>query len=244
MIDTYTAEQINLIKKIKIRSWNGVSGTTLGLKKADNEDSLKIKSNKNRLQICLADGHWGKEAALMATDFLIKTSKGQEEILAKKLVTDLQKKIYQRFGKIDMNPNKDFTSETSLISVVVDRSINRLTFFNYGDCRLHIYRNGKLFFKMKNNSTWLGVFSQLGLRKRLSVEQGLIFDTVELKKDDIVFIFTDGVDECIYETPTLDNSIFEKSLEKHNVESIFDFIFNKVFYYGAEDNASLVVLKF
>jgi len=64
-----------------------------------------------------------------------------------------------------------------------------------------------------------------------------------LAENDCIFLFTDGIDQCIYEKDTIS---FEKiaMLSKTNVKDIFDELFKEVFDYGAEDNASLAVFKY
>ena len=142
-----------------------------------------------------------------------------------------------------MDPEKDFTPETSLLAVEID-SKNQLTILSYGDCRLMVSRKEKIVFQLKTIKTWLGAFSFLGLRNRLSVNKAIIFKRITCKTNDLVWLFTDGIDECVYEKPTISFIWLAKTGSNHsNVKMIIKKVVEEVKRFGAEDNASIAIIK-
>ena len=141
-----------------------------------------------------------------------------------------------------MDPNKDFTPEASFIAIEIIR--NKISIVSYGDCRLLIANNGVTKFHLKSKSTWLGVFSRLQLRKRLSIDQAINFRQMQLVRGDFIFLFTDGVDQCIYEKDTISFDYISEQSSNTNLLNIFDKIVGEVFAHGAQDNASLAIFKF
>jgi serine/threonine protein phosphatase PrpC len=62
--------------------------------------------------------------------------------------------------------------------------------------------------------------------------------------NDTVLLFSDGVDECIYEKPTIGIEHIANIVNTlHDPSLIFDALMTEVFEYGAEDNASLSIIK-
>jgi len=223
---------------------NFVMGTTTGLVKQNNEDSIGCHIKKNFVRICIADGHWGNDAAKLITNHWLK-NKGifpncsTEAIRETKII---ENKLFKIFGKSRMDPNKDFTPEASFIAIEIIR--NKISIVSYGDCRLLIANNGVTKFHLKSKSTWLGVFSRLQLRKRLSIDQAINFRQMQLVRGDFIFLFTDGVDQCIYEKDTISFDYISEQSSNTNLLNIFDKIVGEVFAHGAQDNASLAIFKF
>jgi serine/threonine protein phosphatase PrpC len=237
-----TKTRKGLIEKVKLMP-NLIIGTTIGLVKDVNEDRVGCTLNNNSLRICVADGHWGETAAKIVVNHWIKEGEvfpaNQKDSVLE--VIKIEQELFRMFGKIGMDPNLDFTPEASFIAIQL---INRtLRIISYGDCRLLIARKGVIKMKLKTRETWLGAFSRLGLRNRVSVRDGLVFEETTLLRNDSVLIFTDGIDQCVYEQDTLSNEFFANLTNKGIAENTFDCIFNAVFVAGAEDNASLVVIK-
>jgi serine/threonine protein phosphatase PrpC len=220
-----------------------ILGTTVGLVKSINEDRSGCVLDGNSLRICVADGHWGEAAAETIVEHWIKKKMefpvNRDEALSEAI--KIEEKLFKSFGKTNMNPDLDFTPEASFISIQIEE--NTLKAISYGDSRLLVARNGKVKAQLATKETWLGVFSKLGLRNRISVKQGLVFEEIQLKEADVVLIFTDGIDQCVYEKDTLSSQFLAKQTKTDAVKKIFDSIFDAVFAAGAEDNATLVVLK-
>jgi serine/threonine protein phosphatase PrpC len=222
---------------------NLIVGSTVGLVKSINEDSIGCLLNDNYIRVCVADGHWGKKAAEIIVDHWMKEGlifpTNNKEAISE--VIKIEKKLFKLFGKTNMDPNSDFTPEASFIATqLVGKT---LIVVSYGDCRLLTANKGKIKTKLATKETWLGAFSQLGSRNRISVDNGLVFEKVILQENDTVLIFSDGIDQCVYERNTLSDEFLANLTNKETVENTLNSIFSAVFTAGAEDNASLVVLK-
>ncbi len=237
-----TKNKLDTVERIVISDYL-IIGSTTGLKKKNNEDSIGCFTNKGIIRICIADGHWGEKASRLITRHWLNSELEfpSNSFESKQETKKTENKLYKKFGKPAMNGNKDFTPEASFVAVEI--SNGNISIVSYGDSRLLIANNGKLKFKQKCSNTWLGAFSHLGLRKRISVEKATFFRRNKLAENDCVFLFTDGIDQCVYEKDTIS---FEKiaMLSKTNIKDTFDELFKEVFDYGAEDNASLAVFKY
>lgn len=234
--------QENDILNISIPCKRVALGTTIGLIKKENEDTVGCLTGNNFTRICIADGHWGNFTSRRAIDFWIKKVKMfpsslQEAIEQSK---NLEKEIFDLFGKENMDPEKDFTPEAAFIAIEINES--KLSIINYGDCRLMIVDTmGNIKFNLETQETWIGAFSYLGLRKRLPTHSATKYTHLELQEDDIVMLFTDGVDQCIYEKDTISLSFIAKNTKRKTIQEIFDTTMKEVFKNGAEDNASLAI---
>lgn len=220
-----------------------VLGTCIGLKRDTNEDRLGLISTKYGTRICITDGHWGEEAAQTGVDTLLDDqldiTAGRGEAVG--AIKAAETKLYDKYGKPNMDEAKDFTSETSLLAVEI--ADTEATVVSYGDARLLVVRDGSITYNCPTHPTWLGAFSRLGLRSRTSVEQTTVYDKVALQKGDIIIVFTDGIDECVYETPTISFETLAEIVSQEPPEAAFDIIMDRVFAHGAEDNASLAIIR-
>lgn len=237
-------EKSERIEKIKITP-NLTIGSTAGLIKGFNEDriGLKISSNVDNIRICIADGHWGEKTSEIITDYWIKKDikfpENRKEAIEE--VFKLEQKLYRLFGNTNMDPNSDFTPEASFTTAQLVN--NCLNVASYGDCRMILIRDGKIKTKLTTNETWLGVFSHLELRGRLSIKKALVYNKIKLKPSDTLLFFTDGVDQCVYEKDTISFEVLANLTSNNSSEKAFDEIFKLVQKAGAQDNASLIVLK-
>lgn len=215
---------------------------TPGLKKTTQEDISGVKITKDNQIVCLCDGHWGDQAAIFVKNSILKNPFPKSKTEAVRQVKLIEKKLWQKFGNQKMDPEKDFTPETSLLAV--EKNGLSLNIMSYGDCRLLVIRNKKVIFRLKTNPTWLGAFSFLGLRNRLTVNQALVFKKISCKVGDIVMVFSDGVDECQYEKPTLSYKwLAEQTGKEISLSQTSSVIFAAIKQAGAEDNATLAFLK-
>ena len=234
--------RLDFVEKISV-SDNFMIASAIGLKKEINEDVLGYYINNYATRICISDGHWGEEASsIIAKHWLNKELKFPiSSAEAKKETSKIETELYNKFGKVDMDENKDLTPEASFI--VAEISKDNISIISYGDSRLLIVNNSKITFDQECKNSWLGAFSYLGLRGRLPVETGTVFNTIKLVRGDSIVLFTDGIDQCVYEEDTISfERIAELSNDK-NIENAFEKLFKEVFSYGAEDNASLVIFR-
>jgi serine/threonine protein phosphatase PrpC len=213
----------------------------VGLVKVANEDRLDFSIKDGVLYACIADGHWGDGAAQAIIDFWTDKQMPASKDEAVREVTAIQTKLYEAYGKPEMDENVDFTPETAFVFASVQDNV--LSVVSYGDCRLLIV-NDAVKFSLAQNGTWLGAFSHLGLRKRLSVDNGLVYEKVTLEKGDRVILFTDGLDECIYEKPTISFDEIAADLKDVAPAVAIEKLLTKVYEHGAEDNVSIFVYKF
>lgn len=242
ILPSKTMHKIGSINKVVCP--NFVMGTTAGLVKQNNEDSIGCSINKDFIRICIADGHWGNDASRLIVNHWLKNKVmfPNSSIQALRETKIIENKLFNIFGKFRMDPDKDFTPEASFIAIEIIR--DKISIVNYGDCRLLIANNGITKFNLEGNSTWLGAFSHLNLRKRLSVNQGTKFLKMKCGKDDFLFLFTDGVDQCVYEKDTISFDYISRLSRNIDLSKIFDVLIGEVFANGAQDNASLGIFRF
>lgn len=222
---------------------SGILGTTTGLVKRTNEDRIGYTSSNGTLRFCVADGHWGDGAADIIAKFWLDESTDfpEDREQAIKITSEVQSRLFKTFGKPIMDEDKDHTPEASFIAAEIHNGLLRIA--SYGDCRLLIVNQGSIVYEHNTLPTWLGAFSYLGLRSRLSVSTGLFYTEVKLAPDDTLMLFSDGVDECVYEAPTISNSELAELATNSTLEAAYDAIVNKVLEHGAEDNASIALYK-
>jgi len=230
--------------KIIFQSKNIVLATSKGLVKIKNEDGIGIRAFGKKVRICICDGHWGSAAANLAKSKILRAkSFPTNKSKATSLIENIQKGVFNKFGLAKMNPEKDFTPETGLLAVEIDPTFH-LKIFSYGDCRLIISRNGKIKYKHKMHKTWLGAFSFLTLRNRLSVKSATVFKKIICQPNDLIWLFTDGIDECKYEKPTIRLEWLAKiGSEIEKPKEIVIRVMQEVEKLGAEDNASIAIIK-
>ena len=202
--------------------------TTPGLVKTVNEDALGIRFSPNEITVCICDGHWGQLAAQFACQTFLNRPFPSDKNRAIKILDSIQTRLF----RLQDSPKPP---ETSVLAVKINLGFNTLHFVSYGDCRLMISRDHHPIFNLPTCPTWLGALSFKNLRHRIPVSQATQFGSVTLKKTDRVLLFTDGVDECVYEPPTISNSW----LASHTPDQIL----NRICRHGAQDNATFVNLQ-
>jgi serine/threonine protein phosphatase PrpC len=218
---------------------------TDGLVREVNEDRVGFSLDNAELRLSMSDGHWGDAAAEKITEFFLHTDRPQSRDAAVVTVKRLEKQLWQEFGGLNsMDSQKDFTPEASFVSTWFDRGSNKLCIVSYGDVRcLVVKASGELATVVPTEQTWIGAFSYLGLRDRVSVEDSLQFQEYSLQTGDRVLVFSDGIDECVYETPTISlEHIAQLSVETEDSKEFSEKLFKEVFSFGAEDNASLATI--
>ena len=215
---------------------------TIGLVKDINEDTSGFEISEQSEVLCIADGHWGSEAAFYCKEKILKNQFPSTKKEARSLVKKIEKDLFKLYGANKMDPEKDFTPETSFVAI--EKNKNLLSIMSYGDCRALVIRDQKIIFELKTIPTWLGAFSYLGLRNRVPVDESLVFEKIRTHSGDIVMIFSDGVDECKYETKTISFEWLAKQAnDRHDLEIIMKKIFSEIEMNGAEDNAALGLIR-
>lgn len=227
------------LKKIIVKlNSNILLCSSSGLVKEVNEDKFGYRVTHSGIRVCFCDGHWGTQSSKDITEFMISLEAFPKSKKSAIFVTKkIEKLLFDSFGKSNMDKSKDFTPESSF--VVYEQEEDSLRVFGYGDVRFSLFRKGQFILKLQTNPTWLGAFSYLGLRNRIPVEKAVCFSQVLLQKGDIIFIYTDGVDECVYETKTLDESFFLDVFDSNpNCDVASNKILHEIIKNGAEDNFS------
>lgn len=220
-----------------------ILGTTLGLAKTTNEDRLGYLEKNSTLRICIADGHWGDDAADKIVRYWLDSAMQfptthAEAVSASRTIESL---LFDAFGHEKMNPDHDRTPEAAFIVIELDQ--HQLRIISYGDCRLLVARHGAPFYQLPTVATWLGAFSQLGLRDRARIDDALVYNSLDLNPGDTIVLFTDGIDECVYEVPTISPETVAHIASSQPPQQAFDTILKDVFAHGAEDNASLAIIS-
>src|SRR5579883_2215397 len=150
-------------------------GTSSGNKPA-NEDRIGYLNTEDATRICISDGHWGDEAARTIADYWINrevpfpTSKRQ----ALHAVRQIEQDLFSRTGRPRMDPDNDRPPEASFVAMELGRQVLRIV--SYGDCRLVVARFAnevpRPYYRHAELASWLGAFSMLGLRDRVSTRIG------------------------------------------------------------------------
>lgn len=214
--------------------------STPGFVKTANEDAIGVRSSQNGYRAVIADGHWGDGAAQLAKKYWLEHSTFPNDTgEAIDATHELESLLYDAYGRRQMDESKDFTPETSFIAVEIRDGVMKTV--SYGDCRLWIVRHNDLLYEHPTTPTWLGAFSRLGLRKRLPVSKACIFYEQPLEDEDKVVLFTDGVDECVYETPTIGKAELLDLLSSTGPAEALQRVLKAVESHGAEDNATLAL---
>lgn len=218
--------------------------TTAGLVKDVNEDRLGFLRQADQLLVAIADGHWGDAAAQLAVEHMLAidpTLPLTDEDLGQALFS-LQDKLGKLYVSDDIDEEITKTPETSLLLAIIDRTNSQLTIAGYGDCRAIVLRADQVIYNYAIKPTWLGAFSKVGMRARLSAADGMVIDKISLEKDDRIILYTDGVDESVYETPSIDVSRFSRN-NYGDIRSTAQALVDKIFSTGAEDNASFAFIE-
>jgi len=58
-----------------------------------------------------------------------------------------------------------------------------------------------------------------------------------------VVMYSDGVDECIYEVPTISATKIAQLIRPHKLASGIAKLIDQIYSFGAEDNLSMVVYQ-
>jgi hypothetical protein len=190
--------------------------TTTWLKKEINEDRIFLRQIDNKIYACICDWHWWDEASNIVNNFFISgkekfpQNKAESILISKKI----EKLIFQQCWNNNLNWIHDITPETSFIAIEIDKK--NINIISYWDCRGFILNNKKTRIKIKQINSWIWSFSYLGLRNRLAIEENTFFKQVKIRKNDTIILFSDWIDECIYETPTISiNEIYKISLKEY-----------------------------
>lgn len=221
----------------------GILATTTGLKKDVNEDQSSVAVIADAIRFCVADGHWGAAAAERCVAFWTSEALTFPHIRenAVKLTLELEQLLYAEFGTQDMDENRDFTPEAAFIAGEI--SGDKITLVSYGDCRAMLIRSRQILYSVQESQTWLGAFSHLGLRNRQAVTEGLVFDVITRETGDTFCVFTDGIDECVYETPTLSRESIAELISDKPIEQSIQSLMEAVDAAGAEDNATVLIVQ-
>lgn len=242
ILPTKGTRKLSSIKKVVFSHF--MMGTTTGLVKQTNEDAIGCLVGENSTRVCIADGHWGSQASRLIVEYWIERVNVFPKTLkqAIKETEKIEKKLFNLFGRPQMDPDKDFTPEAAFTAIEIAE--NKLSVASYGDCRLLVANNGITRFNLPCTTTWLGAFSHLSLRQRLPVSEATRFEKMNLGKGDFAMLFTDGVDQCVYEKDTISFESISKQSSNGKVANIFNELMKAVFAHGAQDNASLGIFKF
>ncbi|HEU4967089.1 MAG TPA: hypothetical protein VFT53_06490 [Candidatus Saccharimonadales bacterium] len=221
-------------------------GTSRG-GKPSNEDRIGYVQVPKGDRICTADGHWGDKASAtiirhwVNPDMPFPTSRQQ----AVRTVKQIEEGLYLDTGNPHMDASKDRPPEASFVAMELGKHVLRVV--GYGDCRLLVARliDGvpRPYYEHAKLASWLGAFSMLGLRDRVPVTQGTVYAQLPVKAGDTVIAYTDGLDECKYETPTIPiDEIMQQACvqtPKSAVESLIQLALDR----GGEDNVSVAVMR-
>lgn len=199
------------------------------------------------VRICISDGHWGDEAAKTIADYWINrevpfpTSKHQ----ALRAVRQIEQDLFSRTGRLRMDPDKDRPPEASFVAVELGRQVLRI--ISYGDCRLAVARFAnemtRPYYRHTELASWLGAFSMLGLRDRVSTRIGTDYRQLPVKAGDTIIAYSDGLDECIYETPTISVDEIMQQASTDTPKSAAASLVQLALDRGGEDNVSIAILR-
>lgn len=255
-------EEGSMIRMISYQA-NGsdlVMATTKGLVKTAGsiEDYVGFRDYGYGIwRFCICDAHSGDEAAESAAEFwidghlpadlksspakdlpLFPSSKGE----AIDRVRALEELISYEYALDEMDADLHKPSEAAFVAAEIGEQVLRIV--SYGDCRMLISHaaSGELF-RVNTLPTWLGPFSATGLRQRISVEEGTIYEERQINRGDLLILHTDGIDEARYEQPTISNEAILNCFNNSPLERGIHLLMAEVFRYGAEDHASAIAFR-
>jgi serine/threonine protein phosphatase PrpC len=173
----FSADDIRTIVIEKELRLQGAWASVTGLRKVSNEDILDCWSTQEQsVRICLCDGHWGNDAAVLARDYFFRSSVfPQNRHEAIESLSFLEGEIDRVCGVPGLDGVHDTTPETSVL--LLDISPQKVSIISYGDCRCFVLRKDE-HISTPMTATWLGSFSRRGLRHRLPVEQAAYFTAI------------------------------------------------------------------
>lgn len=205
-----------------------------------NEDRLSVWTEQDNFKACIADGHWGDGAAQEVVDFWSNKPTPRTRNEAVERTLRLQTRLFELYGREHMDPDTDRTPEAGFVATEIAGQSLLIT--SYGDCRLLIVNNGQVRFKLPKAATWLGAFSHLGLRNRISVQDALVFRAVRLLDDDYVALYSDGLDEWRHDGElSLHSDEIADSFDNRPAVDIVRSLGELVFAHDPQDDVSLLV---
>jgi serine/threonine protein phosphatase PrpC len=146
---------------------HGIASTVTGIKQS-NEDSVTVAMRDASTRVCVADGHWGAEAAHLSVQFWSELAVFPVDKKSSLAPTrELECALFKTLGWANMNEERDRTPESAFVAlelIGVD-----MRFVSYGDCRIMVIRDKHIIIRNKPQQTWIGAFSFLGLRRRLPI---------------------------------------------------------------------------
>ncbi len=225
--------------------WHYTICTDKGLVKQANEDRVGFIVKNNLARFVVADGHWGSRAAQMVAEYWLSLKRAPDSITGSILENrKLESSLYKEWGVKLMDEDSDLTPEAGFVCLeLLDNG--RVRIISYGDCRAIVIRDGRIIFELEQSDSWLGAFSSLGLRARLSVDEATKFSEIKLSTGDTVILFSDGIDECVYGRPTIPLDKFAKySKDSRSADELSRRLIDEVIKKGAEDNYSMAVLRY
>jgi serine/threonine protein phosphatase PrpC len=159
-----------------------------------NEDAIRAVHDSDGIRACIADGHWGDDAARQAVAFFTGAAAPASRQEAIAVAGQFEEQVYRQFGWGDMQDIKVHrTPEAAVTSIAISDSV--LSIASYGDCGLLVARNQRVHYQMPQVASWLGCYSYLGLRERLPVSEAVVYKEVPLEQGDSVLLYTDGLSE-------------------------------------------------
>jgi serine/threonine protein phosphatase PrpC len=220
-------------------------GTCRGRIKRTNEDYIgyvRLSQEKQRVRLCICDGHWGGQAAQIIADYWLKPRKHfpQNKPEAISAVQGLQTHIKK------LTPcHPEGPPEAAFIAAELGERVLRMV--SFGDCRSLVARqegcNSHQVYHHTGLATWLGALTFSGHARRLPVERATQFRRLELEPRDVVILYTDGLDECIYETPTIATKTIAHTALLDAPGVATGNLLKLALEKGGEDNVSVAVLQ-
>lgn len=204
-----------------------------------NEDRIGHTVIDDSEVICIADAHWGIGAAELVCRAFLEDIRAmpRDRDDALRIAADIEGNIYKDYSE------ESLSTEAAFITLFFNSHDNTITIAAYGDCRCMIIHPDGTFTTTRTTATWLGVNSRLRLRNRLSAREALVWEQLKVSAGDKVIVFSDGIDECIYEQPTISyKELANICVQSETPPELAKTIFEKVTFFGAEDDASLGIV--
>jgi serine/threonine protein phosphatase PrpC len=206
------------------------------------EDRLTVSLEDSWFRACIADGHWGPEAAQRTVDFWSQQAQPTSRRQAVKKANSLEAQLFRAYGYPGMNADTDRPPEAAFAAIKVADGLLSVT--SYGDCRLLVANQGQITYELPTQPTWLGPFSYLRLRHRQSPQRALVFKHMPLLPGDCVALFTDGLDEWNHdEQPCISSEEIATHMDDGSAREIVRSLGNLAFSHNAQDDVSLLVYQ-
>ncbi len=233
-----------------------VSATSTGLVRVMNEDRISVagsrtlegpaaelRSENTRQYVLVADGMGGHAKGEVASDLALTNLEAMHHLLFEDEGIEVALRAVNRAIYEAAFSNRDFSGMgTTIVGIAIDGK--RCKWFNVGDSRAYLIRNGKMTQISKDHVPSRSVAGRSDHAITQSLGGGRFFTEIfpshgelAIAADDRILLCTDGLPDLVHDTE------IERVVASHEPTSALDRLIARCFELGAPDNISLVLVQ-